>query len=195
MSDKDISQMEVKELRKEVQELRDALAIMQRKYEDLFYNLDTENFSGNFLNGINSKASSDEVESMISQTASEINTRISGVSGSVSSLKQTVNSFKAKIIGEKGTSIFTQTDDGFELDGNKTVINSVIYLTNNDGDRVFSFFVDENYGTQLIMHNTTNKNYPIILGDGEGVYISSSSSDNKVATQGWVKENCTATFG
>ena len=42
MSDKDINQMDFKELRNEVQLLRDELAMMKRQYEDLFYNLKYE---------------------------------------------------------------------------------------------------------------------------------------------------------
>lgn len=42
LSDKDINQMDFKELRNEVQLLRDELAIMQRKYEDIFNNLQYE---------------------------------------------------------------------------------------------------------------------------------------------------------
>ena len=40
-----INNMDVKQLRNEVQLLRDELAIMKRKYEDIIYNLDTDNFS------------------------------------------------------------------------------------------------------------------------------------------------------
>lgn len=42
MSDKNINQMDFKELRNEVQTLRDELAIMQRKYEDILNNLQYE---------------------------------------------------------------------------------------------------------------------------------------------------------
>lgn len=42
MSDKDISNMDFKELRSEVQYLRDELAIMQRKYEDFVNNIEYE---------------------------------------------------------------------------------------------------------------------------------------------------------
>ena len=42
MSDKNINQMDFKELRNEVQRLRDELAIMQRKYEDILNNLQYE---------------------------------------------------------------------------------------------------------------------------------------------------------
>ena len=44
MSD-NINNMNVKQLRNEVQSLRDELAIMKRQYEDIIYNLDTDNFS------------------------------------------------------------------------------------------------------------------------------------------------------
>ena len=37
--------MNIKQLKNEVQLLRDELAIMKRKYEDIIYNLDTDNFS------------------------------------------------------------------------------------------------------------------------------------------------------
>ena len=45
----DISNMTDKQLRNEVQLLRDELAIMKRKYEDIIYNLDTDNFSSRFV--------------------------------------------------------------------------------------------------------------------------------------------------
>ena len=89
MSD-NIATMTDKQLRNEVQLLRDELAIMKRKYEDIIYNLDTENFSSRFVKeqgdmrtaieitakGIEAKVSKDEMgafeESILSQTSSEI---------------------------------------------------------------------------------------------------------------------------
>lgn len=49
MSDTDISRMDFKQLRNEVQNLRDELAIFKRKYEDVIYNLDYDNFGKNFV--------------------------------------------------------------------------------------------------------------------------------------------------
>lgn len=86
MSDKDINQMDFKELRNEVQLLRDELAMMKRQYEDLFYNLDYENFSGNIIKekndmktqievnekGISTLVSSLDNYSTISQTNNKI---------------------------------------------------------------------------------------------------------------------------
>lgn len=116
MSDKDISQMEVKEIRKEVQELRDAFAIMQRKYEDLFYNLDNENFSSTFIKEkndmkaelkitaeeVSSKVSSKDVESMITQTAGSIMAEVNRVDGNVSSLNLDNESIRLEVAGLNG---------------------------------------------------------------------------------------------
>lgn len=49
MSATDISKMDFKQLRNEVQLLRDELAIFKRKYEDVIYNLDSDNFSKGFI--------------------------------------------------------------------------------------------------------------------------------------------------
>jgi hypothetical protein len=48
MSDKDISKMDFKELRKEVESLRGELAAMKRKYEDALQNIDYDNLSSSF---------------------------------------------------------------------------------------------------------------------------------------------------
>lgn len=45
----DINKMSFKQLREEVQLLRDELAIFKRKYEDIIYNLDNDNFSGSLI--------------------------------------------------------------------------------------------------------------------------------------------------
>lgn len=55
MSDKDINRMDFKQLRNEVQLLRDELAIFKRKYEDAIYNLDSDNFSRGFTIARNNK--------------------------------------------------------------------------------------------------------------------------------------------
>ena len=49
MSDMNIATMNDKQLRNEVQSLRDELATFKRKYEDIIYNLDTNNFSSRFV--------------------------------------------------------------------------------------------------------------------------------------------------
>jgi hypothetical protein len=49
MSDMNIATMNDKQLRNEVQLLRDELAIFKRKYEDIIHNLDTDNFSSRYV--------------------------------------------------------------------------------------------------------------------------------------------------
>ena len=87
----DIAKMNDKQLRNEVQLLRDELAIMKRKYEDIIYNLDTDNFSSRFVKeqgdmrtaikvtaeGIETKVSNEEFESTIKQTAESISSIVS----------------------------------------------------------------------------------------------------------------------
>ena len=94
MSD-NINQMNYKQLRNEVQLLRDELAIMKRQYEDIIYNLDTENFSSRFVKeqgnmktaieinakGIKTKVSQEDLDKNLSeyttleQTANAIKTQ------------------------------------------------------------------------------------------------------------------------
>ena len=89
MSD-NINNMDFKQLRNEVQLLRDELAIMKRKYEDIIYNLDTDNFSSRFVKeqgdmrtaieinaeGIKTKVSNEQFESAMTQTAEKIETEV-----------------------------------------------------------------------------------------------------------------------
>lgn len=71
MSDKDINRMDFKELRNEVQLLRDELAIFKRKYEDIIYNLDYDNFSSALIK------EKDGMKAEISVTAEAIATKLS----------------------------------------------------------------------------------------------------------------------
>lgn len=92
----DIANMNDKQLRKEVQLLRDELAIFKRKYEDIIYNLDDDNFSSKLIRekegmktsievnaeGIKSKVSKEDLDnslinySTISQTAAQIKSTV-----------------------------------------------------------------------------------------------------------------------
>ena len=65
MSD-NINSMNFKQLKNEVQSLRDELAIMKRKYEDMIYNLDTDNFSQRVVK------QGKDMYTKIEQTAEEI---------------------------------------------------------------------------------------------------------------------------
>ena len=91
MSD-NINKMDFKQLREMVQTLSDELAIMKRKYEDIIYNLDTDNFSSRFVKeqgdmktaievtakGIKSMVSKEDLKaySTIEQTAEKISSTV-----------------------------------------------------------------------------------------------------------------------
>ena len=76
VSEVNIGNMDLKQLRNEVQELRDELARMKRLYEDMLYNLDFDNFSSKTADIINSKVSEGKMQSIITQTANEIETSV-----------------------------------------------------------------------------------------------------------------------
>ena len=208
MSNNDINQMDFKQLRNEVQLLRDELAIMQRKYEDILYNLDNENFSSNIIKEkddmkaeikitaeeVSSKVSSDEVQSIVSQTAGELTSKIEDVEGNISSVSQRVSRLSSRMTDAEGvTSEFIQTPYGFTLDGEAVTFTGVIYLTDNDGNKRFSIFHDESQGyPQVFIHNLNkgvNGYAPIVIGDEDSnVYISQVADGNQVATRNWVLE-------
>ncbi|MDD6564050.1 MAG: hypothetical protein PUF08_03110 [Clostridiales bacterium] len=71
MREENIQQMNFKELRAQVQLLRDELAIFKRKYEDAIYNLDDNNFCGKLLK------EKEQMRTEISITADGIKTKVS----------------------------------------------------------------------------------------------------------------------
>jgi hypothetical protein len=112
MSANDIAKMDFKQLRNEVQMLRDELAMMQRKYEDILYNLDDDNFSGTFLRekdgmktaikvtaeGLESKVSNEEMQSTIKQTEDTISTQVNNLNNTLSSrINQNANKIKSEV--------------------------------------------------------------------------------------------------
>ncbi len=88
-------------------------------------------------------------------------------------------------------SVFTQTTDGFVLDGKKAIFTGVIYLTDNGGNSKFAITHDESqdYGESVTIRGTSADSYPIIMGDySNNVYIGTYADGHLVATQGWVEE-------
>lgn len=71
MSNSNIATMTDRQLRNEVQLLRDELAIMKRKYEDILNNLDTDNFSSRFVK------EQGDMRTAIKVTAKGIETKVS----------------------------------------------------------------------------------------------------------------------
>ncbi len=191
MSDKDISRMDFKELRNEVQALRDELAIMQRKYEDILYNLDDENFSGKLIK------EKEDMKAEIKVNADEISAQIKDVNGRISSVRQTVSSLTSRVSDAEGvTSEFIQTADGFMLDGSRVKFNGVLQIVDDKGTPMFSIFRDTSYQPTIFMWSYLS-NHAIVLGNKsqDTVYLYGAASGNEIATRGWVENNCTAKFG
>lgn len=100
----DINKMDFRQLRNEVQLLRDELAIMRRKYEDIIYNLDTDNFSSRFVKeqgdmrtaikvtaeGIETKVSNEEFESTKTQLVNKIESEVKNLSNADAALSSRI---------------------------------------------------------------------------------------------------------
>lgn len=112
MSDTDINKMNFKQLRNEVQLLRDELAIFKRRYEDAIYNLDGDNFGRNFT------IEQNNMRSQIQMTAEKI--------------KSTVSKKELETELEKYSTI-EQTAEQIELTVNSEYVETLIdgkYVTN-----------------------------------------------------------------
>ena len=168
MSD-NINQMNYKQLRNEVQLLRDELAIMKRQYEDIIYNLDTDNFSSRFVKeqgnmktaieinakGIKTKVSNEDLNkslsnySTIEQTAEKIKTEVESVNTSTdnklknySTIEQTAEKISSTVTKEYVTNLIGDdyvTDDA--LNDYKATVTSTI---NQKEDGIYAT-VEANY--------------------------------------------------
>ena len=120
----DINNMDFRQLRNEVQLLRDELAIMRRKYEDIIYNLDTDNFSSRFVKeqgdmrtaievtaeGIKTKVSNEEFESTKTQTAERIESEVKKLTDADDELSSKITQTADAIRSEVKSA--TETIDG-----------------------------------------------------------------------------------
>ena len=157
MYETDISKMNFKQLREEVQELRDELSRFKRIYEDSIENLDDSNLSAHLIKEKENmkteiSVSADGVKSLVvktdemseqystlSQTADEIKSEVSKVTSDVSDFKsditQRANSIEASVeqankdIGDFET-VITQTS---------TDITSIVRATYSNPTEVESF--------------------------------------------------------
>ena len=96
MREENISKMNFKELRDEVQLLRDELAIFKRKYEDAIYNLDSENLGKSFTIAQNNlkaqiKITADALKSTV--TKEELKTELLNYS----TIEQTADSISSYV--------------------------------------------------------------------------------------------------
>lgn len=268
MREENIEKMDFKQLRREVQLLRDELAMMQRKYDDVIYNLDSDNFGKSFTVSQNNmkaqiKITADAIKTMVSdtdlqaelekystieQTADKIELAVIRVDTSTdeklkeySTITQTADAITSKVtkeyvnslIGDTyatnaklsseisqtageiylsvsqeyetkqnakdaydnlndnissisvkagnistrvtdletfKTSVFTQTEYGFTLDGNETTFTGAIFLTDNSNNKRFDIFHDESQGyEQVIIGSYGSSGLPITIGNSGDV--------------------------
>lgn len=153
----DISQMDFKELRNEVQMLRDELAIMRREYEDILYNLDYENFSGKLIK------EKDEMKAEIKINADEISTKVSQTE-----LDNTLTDYSTKT--QTATSITSTVSkfisSCFELDETPTYQN-----TTTEQKRQLCLYNDNFYS-----YNSISREWELYdLENGEHSYFKQTS--------------------
>ena len=125
MSDWNINNMDFKQLRTEVQLLRDELAIMKRKYEDILYNLDDDNFSSRFVKEKGDmRTAIEQNEKEIKLSASELGKEISSLSVTTKGIRSQVNNVEN---GEfNGYTLFEQTGSKFSFTGNVEISGNAI---------------------------------------------------------------------
>ena len=171
MSDTNINNMNIKQLRNAVQLLRDEIAIMKRKYEDILYNLDTDNFSSRFVKeqgdmrtaievtaeGIKTKVSKEELDkySTIEQTAESIQSVVSKTAELDKAIEiESLEKLKAN--GDK-ENIYVIREKTTNSDG-KSVVKSETYYYFNDitnqwevlsGDSIYTMFEQTSEGFNL----------------------------------------------
>lgn len=99
MSEENISRMNFKQLRNEVQLLRDELARMKRSYEDILYNLDYDNFSTSLIK------KADNMQTSIEQSAEAIILQAQAIEGNTSAIGElsvTAETIKLSVTEVKG---------------------------------------------------------------------------------------------
>lgn len=148
MSD-NINAMNFKQLRNEVQLLRDELAIMKRKYEDIIYNLDDDNFSSRFVK------EKGDMRTAIEVNAEGIKTKVSkeDLDDSLSeytTLEQTSNAIKTHAYASADLSSAEEISDLTKAtDKTKTY-----YILDGDGNKTYYYY------------NEISKDWEVISGGG-----------------------------
>ena len=210
MSDKDINHMDFKQLRNEVQKLRDELALFKRKYEDAIYNLDSDNFGRSFTaeqnnmrsqinisaKAIETKVSNEEFQSKMIQTASEIQTKVSSkdFNSLVSQTADAVNMIvsetidTSKAIEVDSSTEFIYTDKIYVIrkkdDDGKVVSETYYYF--NDISNEWKPLKDDEIRSHFVQDENGFKLKGDVLIDGSCILTESltfNSADKPVQVQ------------
>lgn len=155
MSVTPIEEMNYKELRQEVQRLRDEVSKMKRFYEDLFYNLDTENFSPRLVRenknlrtvveltaeGLKTKVSASDVDKQIDSKYSQFEQTADSISSEV---RKIVNLSAATVVRNEGQ--FDDTEKLYAISRDEGGCDYYYYNSISGGwelineDSIYSFF-------------------------------------------------------
>ena len=139
--------MDFKQLRNEVQMLRDELAIMQRKYEDILYNLDDENFSNRLVQEKGDmkaaiEVTAEEIKAMVteSELESAIRQNSQSIVLSVDRIFNSITKVTSKSQMTDTNKIYTYDGDNWYYDSlnekwTKTQENSIgsVFVQTTDG--------------------------------------------------------------
>lgn len=139
----------IKQLRDEVQLLRDELAIMKRKYEDIIHNLDDENFSSRFVQEKNDMKTAIEVtaEGIKSQVSKE---DLEGALEEYTTLQQTSNAITSHAYAKADLSSAVEVND-----------------IKNATDKTKTYCIkDENNKRTYYYYNEISKRWEEIVGGG-----------------------------
>lgn len=163
MSDTNINRMDLKQLRNEVQLLRDELAIFKRKYEDAIHNLDSDNFGKSFTIAQNNmktqiQVTAEAVKSTVSKT--DLNTKLENYS----KIEQTADAIRSTVSAEanlKDAILLEDVDNFYDLsDEDVADLNkSKVYKTQrkNEGGKVI--------GEKYYYYNSLSAQWELISGD------------------------------
>ena len=140
-----IYNMDLKQLRNEIQLLRDELAIFKRKYEDIIYNLDDENFSSRFVK------EKGDMKAAIEVTAEGIKTKVSNEElAKYTTLEQTANAITSHAFASADLSSAEEISDIKDaIDKTKTY-----YIKDENGNKTYYYY------------NEISKDWEEIIGGG-----------------------------
>ncbi len=112
MREENIEKMNFKELRNEVQYLRDELAMFKRKFNDIIYNLDSDNFGKSFV------VAQNNMKAQIKINAQEIATKVSteDFNSEITQTADKIRSVVAKSSFENEAEEVSDTSDFIDID-------------------------------------------------------------------------------
>lgn len=182
MSESNISKMNFKQLKNEVQSLRDELAVMKREYDDIIYNIDDSNLSYVL------RKEKQNMMSEITVNAEEIKTKVSStdldgklenystISQTALAITSTVNSkYIEDAISDKFVSNVQLTTQLKQTSDSITQTVSEKYETKNDAEDSYNYFVGQ-------LKVTSDKISAVVSKNIAACYKSDTMPDNTASS-------------